>query len=382
MARSQQGLRFLGACLLQLAAITSASPIQANVNVDAPAAGNALVDKRDEIHTSTTTVWIEPRTVTVNPNDPTITREAGWTSTAAPPAFTSTVTSSCVTYNYSYPPDKWTTTTTTFTATAQSTVTVTDLTRAPETQYFFHTPTVTVTTPTATYVSYHCLNTLVVDFADWEYLTWTWSNWEHIATTTGLCLTTSTRSTTIPGVTGLPSSTKSLEDWEYFSEPGVSVETKHTVAIATDVSSVIPGTSTFTSCKGNPSPETTTTFTITQRKTVTDTITRTEKCGSGARAAAPTPRAVIAAPADGRVEKRQAPDHGEGEGSQVYPPVSSYTTVYTTVTVIDNVVSTLTGTAVVDIDTQLFPITRVVYVTKPATGTVTVTATETVCARP
>ncbi|KAK4139274.1 uncharacterized protein C8A04DRAFT_16002 [Dichotomopilus funicola] len=361
MARSRQGLRFLGACLLQLAALTSASPIQANANANA---GNAAlaVDKRDEIIVSTTTVWIPPATVTVNPNDPTITREAGWTSTAAPPAFTSTVTSSCITYNYSYPPDKWTTTTTTITATAQSTVTVTNLTRAPQTQYFFHTPTITVTTPTATYVSYHCLNTLVVQYADWEYLTWTWSNWEHIATTTGLCLTTSTRSTTIPGVTGLPTSTKSLEDWEYFSEPGVSVETKNTVAIATDVTSIIPGTSTYTSCKGNPSPETTTTITVTQRKTVTDTITRTEKCAVG-------------------VEQRQSGDHGEGEGSQVYPPVSSYTTVYTTVTVIDNVVSTLTGTAVVDIDTQLFPVTRIAYVTKPATGTVTVTATTTVCAK-
>ncbi|KAL2017443.1 hypothetical protein VTK56DRAFT_2099 [Thermocarpiscus australiensis] len=334
----------LGACLLQLATIISASPAQANA-----------VDRRDS--TTTTTVWIAPTTVTVNPRDPTITREAGWTTTIAPPPFTSTITSSCITYNYSYPPDSHPTTVTTETVTAQSTVTVTDTNRPLETQYFFHTPTVTVTTPLATYVSYHCLNTMVVQYADWEYLTWTWSYWQHVATTTGLCLTTSTRSTTIPGFTLPTASASTLQDWEYFSVPGVSVVTKNTVAIATDTTVTVPGTSTHTVCDSrNPHPTTTTTITITKRSTRTETV-------AGCTTKGPKARSGIEVGVEAR-------DLAAGT------PVEVLTVVYTTVTVISNSVYTLTGTAVVDVNTQEFPVTMIAYAT--TTGPA-VTVTETVC---
>jgi hypothetical protein len=336
--------------LLQLVALISASPIKAN----------AVVERDHASSTTTTTIWIEPATVTVNPRDPTITREAGWTTTTGPPPFTSTVTSSCITFDYSYPPEDHAPTVSTSTVTAQSTITVTDTNRPLETQYDFHTPTVTVTTPLATYVSYHCLNTLVVQYHDWEYLTWTWSNWAHTASTTGLCLTTSTRSTTIPGVTFPAQPTRELEDWEYFSVPGVSVVTKHSVAIVTDIRTVFPGTTTRTICDSrNPRPTTTSPFTIHRPSTtVTTTETVTKACAAGDKV------------------KRQG--SGTGEGSQVFPPVEVRTVVYTTVTVIDNTVSTLTGTAIVDINTQQFPVTRVAYTT--VAGTSTATATVTVCA--
>ncbi|KAH6850673.1 hypothetical protein B0I37DRAFT_428912 [Chaetomium sp. MPI-CAGE-AT-0009] len=346
MARTQGLGLTLGICLLQLASLVSASPLKPNA-----------VAKRDHASsTTTTTVWVEPATVTVNPRDPTITRDAGWTTTTGPPPFTSTVTSSCITYNYSYPPEDHSPTVSTSTVFAQSTITMTDTDRPLETQYYFHTPTVTVTTPLATYVSYHCLNTMVVQYHDWEYLTWTWSNWLHTATTTGLCVTTSTRSTTIPGVTLPAQPSRTLEDWEYFSEPGVSVVTKHSVAIVTDTSATIDGTTTRTICDSrNPRPTITTPFTIRRPSTtVTTTETYTTGCGVGAKA------------------RRQG--DGEGEGSQVYPPVEVRTLVYTTVTVIDNSVFTLTGTAVVDINTQEFPVTRVAYTTVTS-GVATVTKT-------
>ncbi|KAK4233832.1 hypothetical protein C8A03DRAFT_38426 [Achaetomium macrosporum] len=338
------GLTF-GACLLQLATLSSATPVQANA-----------VARRDS--TTTTTVWIAPTTVTVNPLDPTITREAGWTTTTGPPPFTSTITSSCITYNYSFPPDTRPTTVTTSTVTARSTVTVTDTNRPLQTQYFFHTPTVTVTTPLATYVSYHCLNTMVVQFADWEYLTWTWSYWQHVATTTGLCVTSSTRSTTIPGFTLPAPPTRTLEDWEYFSEPGVSVVTKNTVAIATDTTETFSGTTTVTVCDSrNPHPTTTTTVTVTKQATATKTVT-----GGGGCAA---------------VTSTKGPKRARGEAAAaVGTPVEVHTVVYTTVTVISNEVYTLTGTAVVDVNTQEFPVTRIAYTTTTGSG---VTVTETVC---
>jgi hypothetical protein len=246
---------------------------------------------------------------------------------------------------------------TTSTVTVRSTVTVTDTDRPTETQYFFHTPTVTVTTPTATYLSYHCLNTMVVQYADWEYLTWTWSYYENIASTTGLCLTTSTRSTTIPGFT-LPTSTRTLEDWEYFSVPGVSVVTKNTVAIATDTTETFPGTTTVTICDSrNPHPTTTTTITITKQATQTVTKTGGEGCTTKA--------------ANNKVRREEA-----GAEAAVGTPVEVHTVVYTTVTVIDNSVYTLTGTAVVDVNTQEFPVTRIAYTTTTGSG---VTVTETVC---
>ncbi|KAK4040864.1 hypothetical protein C8A01DRAFT_35134 [Parachaetomium inaequale] len=351
MARTQGFRLTLRGCLLQLATLISASPLHS-------------VARRDS--TTTTTTWIAPTTVTVNPRDPTITREAGWTTTTGPPPFTSTITSSCITYDYSYPPADHPPSVTTQTVTARSTVTVTDTNRPLETQYSFHTPTVTATTPLATYVSYHCLNTLIVQYHSWEYLTWTWSNWEHTATTTGLCLTTSTRSTTIPGVTLPAPDSKSLEDWEYFSEPGQSVATKNSVAIVTDTSATIAGTTTRTVCDGrNPSPVTTTTITVTRQSTTTKTVTGGGQCTT-VTGRAPEPRARSGAEGAGSgVEARQGGN----------TPVEVRTVVYTTVTVVSNMALTLTGTAVVDVNTQSFPVTRIAYVTRTGAGVVTATAT-------
>jgi len=361
MTRTQSLGFALGACLFQFVTSIAASPVQAKA-----------VALRDT--TTTTTVWIAPTTVTVNPLDPTITREAGWTTTAGPPPFTSTITSSCITYNYSYPPDKEPTTVTTQTVTARSTVTVTDTDRPLETQYSFHTPTVTVTTPLATYVSYHCLNTMVLQYADWEYLTYTFTYWQHVTSTTGLCLTTSTRLTTIPGVTLPTPPTRTLEDWEYFSVPGISVVTKNTVAIATDTT-VAAGkdvTTTYTVCDSrNPRPTTTTTVTITRHSTSTTTETVTGGAGCAATTDAPKARSVSEVVGNSIKEREAA--------AAADTPVEVRTVVYTTVTVISNSVYTLTGTAVVDVNTQEFPVTRIAYTTMTGTGEATVTRTATIC---
>lgn len=327
----------LGALFLQFAVLATASPPQLDG-----------IARRDHIiSTTTATTWISPTTVTVNPRDPTVTREAGWTSTAGLPPFTSTITSSCITHEYRVPPEDHPPSTKTETVTTRSTVTVTDTNRPLVTHFSFHTPTVTVTTPLGTRISYHCLNTLVVQYHDWDYLTWTWSAWEHMAIVTGVCLTSSTRSTTIPGVT-LPTPGRTLEDWEYFSTG--SIATKHSVAIVTDITAHIPGTTTRTICD-NPSPTTTTTYTVTRQPTTTTVYTAHPlECSRGSRA----------------LKARQ--------GDAANTPVEVHTVVYTTVTVVDNTVMTLTGTAVVDVNTQTFSQTRMAFVTTTGTGTATYTS--------
>lgn len=73
------------------------------------------------------------------------------------------------------------------------------------------------------------------------------------------------------------------------------------------------------------------------------------------------------------------PEGCQSDGSrprEANTPVEVHTVVYTTVTVISNTAFTLTGTAVVDVNTQEFPVTRIAYTT--VTGVVTGTATETV----
>jgi hypothetical protein len=61
----------------------------------------------------------------------------------------------------------------------------------------------------------------------------------------------------------------------------------------------------------------------------------------------------------------------EAAVAEVNTPVEVKTVVYTTVTVISNTVYTLTGTAVVDVNTQEFPVTRIAYVTNSGVATVT-----------
>ncbi|KAL2163036.1 hypothetical protein VTH06DRAFT_6872 [Thermothelomyces fergusii] len=189
MMQTQRAWLAWAACLLRLAGSATALPVE-----------GGTVARRDVTVTTTKTVTAAPTTVTVNPLDRTVTRDAGWTTTVGPPAFTSTITSDCITYSYSYPPSSEATTVVTTTVTERSTVTVTDTKLPPQTHTTWYVPTVTATKPTATYISYHCTNTMVVQYADWEYLTWTWTHWRNVATTTGLCLTTSTRSTTLPGL--------------------------------------------------------------------------------------------------------------------------------------------------------------------------------------
>ncbi|KXX79241.1 hypothetical protein MMYC01_205628 [Madurella mycetomatis] len=327
----------LGALLLQLPIPVTASPPQTN----------GIGPRNHVISTTTATTWISPTTVTVNPRDPTVTREAGWTSTAGLPPFTSTITSSCITYEYRYPPEDHLPSTKTETVTARSTLTVTDTNRPLVTHFSFHTPTVTVTTPLGTRVSYHCLSTLVVQYHEWAHLTWTWSVWEHMSIVTGVCLTSSTRSTTIPGVT-LPTPERTLQDWEYFSTG--SIATKHSVEMVTDTTAHIPGTTTRTICD-NPSPTTTTTIVITrQPTTITVYTAHPWECTRSPRA----------------LEARQ--------GDTANTPAEVHTVVYTTVTVIDNTVMTLTGTAVVDVNTQTFPRTRIAYTTTTGTGIATYTS--------
>ncbi|KAL2176403.1 uncharacterized protein P884DRAFT_203394 [Thermothelomyces heterothallicus CBS 202.75] len=365
MARTTQRLWLAwGACLLQRAGSITASPVQGNV-----------VARRDVTETKTTTVTVAPTTVTVNPLDPTITREAGWTSTVAPPPFTSTITSGCISYNYSFPPGSETTTVVTRTVTEQSTVTVTDTDLPPQTHFYFHLPTVTATTPTATYVSYHCTNTMVVQYADWEYLTWTWTRWQNLATTTGLCLTTSTRSTTLPGLETLlptPPVPPPGEDWEYFGEPGVTLATKNTVAIATDT--------TVTICdERNPRPTTTITtitVTVTRQSTTTKTVTGGPGCAPTTTTRAPGARSGRRRGGDDDDDDDDDDDNDDADDAAAAgTPVEVRTVVYTTVTVITNSVYTLTGTAIVDINTQEFPVTRIAYATTTGAGVVTVTQT-------
>ena len=293
-----------------------------------------------------------PATVTVNPLDPTVTRLAGWTSTTAPPDATSTVTSSCVTYDFRFPPHSPVSSVLqTQTVTVRRAVTVTDTKRPPVTQYEFFTPVVTVTTPLRTVVSYHCLNTLVVVYHDHPDLTITGTYWEHTRTTTAVCLTTSTRSTSLIGVTALPA-TPPLQDWEYFAS--TSLATKHTVAVLGLTAVRRSGTGTSTVCD-NPTRTVTTTFQLRNKSTATVTATDSSACRPDSTS---RPRAIEA---------------GEEEEAEVH------SVAYTTVTVIDNTVRTLTGTAVVDVRVQTFERTWVDYMT--ATGAAT-TTTAWVCTRP
>lgn len=212
MSRIQRLKPTLVAFLAQLGLVVTASLVEAN----------AIIAQRDHVgSTTSTTIWIAPATLTVNPKAPTVTRDVGWTSTAGPPPFTKTVTSPCITHEFRYPPENHSPLVKTETVTSRSTITVTDLSRLLVTHFPFHTPTVTATTPLGTRVSDHCLNTLVVQYHDWPHLTWTWTVWDRTSTVTDVCLTSSTRSTTIPGVT-LPSQDRTLQDWEYFSTGSIA----------------------------------------------------------------------------------------------------------------------------------------------------------------
>lgn len=325
---------FFGASLLWAASLSAASYVGAM--------------ERREHYTSTVfvTVTAAPVTETVNPLDPTITKSAGWTITSGPGPSISTITSSCISYSHRLPPVNHEPEVVTYTFTTRGTVTATDTDRPLTTQTEYHTPVVTVSTARATYFSYHCLNTLVVSYADFPGAVYTWSSHSATTYTTNVCLTSSTRSTTLPGIT-LPANPQTpLQDWEYFSSTNLA--TKYTVAVISTTIVAYPGTTTSTICN-NPSPTVTNTLTITRQPTTTTVLI---PCQNGITGSGSGPG----------ITRRDAPEK---------TPVEVHTVVYETVTVIDNAIQTLTGTAVVDVVTAEFTRTRVEYVTRVGVATVT-----------
>ncbi|KAK4166851.1 hypothetical protein QBC43DRAFT_204864 [Cladorrhinum sp. PSN259] len=338
-------------------------------------AGAHELEPRD--HTTTTvtvTTTAAPTTVTVNPNDPTITKPPpGWTSTIGPPDFTSVTTSGCVSFNFIIPPPDHPASTQTVTVTQQSTTTVTNPTRRPlTTQTIWPTPTITVTGPTRTLLSVHCTNTLVVSYYDAADApaTYTFSWWPTTSYVTGLCVTTTTRSTTIPGVT-LPT-TAPLADWEWFTS-GTTLATKYSIAILDLTQVTVPGVTTSTRCNSlNPSPTITTTIILSRSATTTTTATVTGACsnngGGGGGGGG----------GEGAKNKRDIHHDDAIIQARQQAPIEVQTVVYTTVTVIDNTIRTLTGTAVLDVVTQSFPRTAIAYVTSTV-ATRTVTVTSSVC---
>jgi hypothetical protein len=343
------GLRFLGvtASLLQLttAAETVLSPVWESVSVTLPG-----------------------RTVTVNPSDPTITVTAAGAVTSYVPEFitTTTITTNCITYQESFPPPKSVSRATkTWTATYTTVTTVTDTNRPIQTQTSTYWPTVTVTTSGKSYLEYHCTNTMVIAYADWEYLTYTWINDYDVHWVTTACLTSITRSTTIPGFS-LPSEPETTNaDWEWFTDPDTTHVTKHTVVVRLeDFASRFGYTS--TECV-NPSPVTTRTYTAV-RETTTYTTTVTSSVPG---CVTPTPGVKDKREGD-EIEERQVRSTTEWWEEYRGTPVEVQTVVYTTVTVISNTVYTLTGTAVVDVVTEVFPTTRGTITTRTVTGAMTV----------
>ncbi|KAK0636835.1 hypothetical protein B0T17DRAFT_91326 [Bombardia bombarda] len=339
------------ACLLGLAVLAAANPLPVD---------DALERRDHTTNTVTVTTWAPAATATVNPLDITITKPAGWTSTVQPPYATSTITSGCVGYSYIYPPSGHSTGVVTTTVTRQSTVTVTDTNRPIQTSVSYSTAYVTVTTPLVTLLSYYCTNTLVLSYYTDADSTYTWSQFNGGYTfVTEVCLTSVTRSTTIPGVT-VPT-TVPLNDWDYFGS--TTLYTKAT-RYQTDATSEFPGVGTATVCN-NPSPRVNFTVHVTRYTTTQTVFTQRTDQGCSTSTRAVTPRAELLA------ARQDAPSA---------TPIEVLTVIYTTVLVLDNTAQTLTGTAVVDVYTKSFPQTWPVYITTTASGASTYTSS--VCKLP
>jgi len=337
------------------------------------------VEKRNH-YTSTVfvTVTAAPVTETVNPLDPTITKSAGWTVTSGPGPSISTITSSCIRYSHRLPPVGHEAEIATYTFTTHDTVTVTDTNRPLTTQTEYYTPVVTVSTARATYLSYHCLNTLVVSYADFPGAVYTWTSFSATAYTTDVCLTSSTRSTTIPGVT-LRSSSVPLQDWEYFSTANLA--TKYTVDVISTTILAAQGTATSTVCEKSQTVTATRAITVTKFPSTTTVvftcgngitgsytppaITRRDSPGSGTEA-------VSTSTPEGQTQTQTQAEARTEKGKET---LEIHTIIYKTVTVLDNTIRTLTGTAIVDVAAAEFTQTRVEYVTSTvATGVATVSS--------
>ncbi|KAM7204708.1 hypothetical protein V8F20_003492 [Naviculisporaceae sp. PSN 640] len=364
----------LRASLLKLALVLVAANsflVGAAPDIDNIAQHPPNIHRRDH-----TTIWVTktstlpPATTTVNPRDPTITwPPPGWTITVGPPTSTKIITSpGCLAYSFISPPPDHPAPIATETVTIRNTVTVTDPNRLPLiTQTIFPTPTITVTSQ-QTVTSIHCTNTLVVSYYDKPDApaTYTFTQWQSTSFITGLCKATITRSTTIPGVI-LPT-TPPLQDWEYFSD-GSTLATKYSIAILDLTQITVPGVTTSTKCDPslNPSPAVSTWTGRFDHRTTTTVVTRV-----------PDPSACTARSVNVRGANMQGSEDEALEARQVTAtPIEVRTVVYTTVTVVNNTIRTLTGTAIVDVVTQSFPRTSLVWTT--LTGTETVKVTSRVC---
>ncbi|KAK0710423.1 hypothetical protein B0T21DRAFT_415979 [Apiosordaria backusii] len=337
--------------LLAASSLAAANPAATNIPK------NPLPKRHHSTTTLTITTWLPAITTTRNPSDPTVTLPALITHTAGTPTFTSTITQPCLSYSFLYPPESHPPDILTFTYETRSTITVYDTAKKTTTRTVLTTPTVTFTKPINTVISRYCPNTLVVSYVDHEHLTWSWTQWAGgITHITGVCLTSSTRSTTIPGVTLPTGTTKTLEDWEYFSEGG-TVATKYSVGVVYEAFPTVEGRYTSILCEGGQTVETTSTVRVT-RQLGTTTVTGGAGCTKGA----------------GRRGGTKGGTEVGGMGRRQQQPVRVETVVYTTVTVVGNQVMTLTGTAVVDVNRAVFTRTRVRYetVTRGEGATVTV----------
>ncbi|KAK4184979.1 hypothetical protein QBC35DRAFT_32485 [Podospora australis] len=307
----------------------------------------ATITKTVTSATSTSTLKI--------PFTTTVTTAGRWTSTVVvgdPPYTYTTTTAPCITYSWiTFAPRHETQTVTTTSTAYLTTVTATPTYWVPTFTVYVDGPATTVTRTTTyqypTQTVRQCASTLVIDLIDHPGATFTYSNYAATHTVSGLCLTPVTRSTDIPGVT-LP--TREAGDDEFFTS-GATQATKTSIAPIQELTDTfIQDTTTVTACVSNPTPISTRwTITVTYaEKTTTvpehlDQLCRTPTYGK--------PR-VTGDALQGRQEVTSVPP----------TPVRVETVVYTTLTVIDNTVRTLTGTAVVDYFTQSFPKTVATYV--------------------
>ncbi|KAK4205481.1 hypothetical protein QBC40DRAFT_320325 [Triangularia verruculosa] len=319
--------------------------------------------KRDHVwSTITKTVTIETTTFYAHPTTTTtITTTGRWTSTAweySPPYTYTTTTPPCITYGYITFAPRHETQTVTHTKTAYlTTVTVTPTYWVPTWTAIVELPKIITTTVSPEYPTQTvrvCASTLVIDLIDHPDATYTYTYYAAATIVPGPCLDSTTRSTTIPGVS-LP--TREPADADYFS-PGATRATKTSIAPVVELTQVtLPGTTTVTDCALNPTPISTYwTISVTYAEATTTVTTHNDQLCGTRTYGKPRPQT-----ADAEVEKRQV--------TSVPATLAKVeTVVYTTLTVIDNTVRTLTGTAVVDYFTKSFPKTVATYVKTTVVG--------------
>jgi hypothetical protein len=363
--------------------------------------------RRESDFTTTVTTWAAPNTVTVNPSDPTVWRPV-YTRTIWPFTTTVVITSGCVTYTGIYPPEDPTglsttkpaststsLTTATITVTTRSTVTETRTDRPITTKYSVTTPTVSKLTGRTDY-STKCTNTLVRSFYVPTIHTYTYTTASVYTRIfkTEVCMTSVTRWATIPGVT--LTYEPYTADWDRFTT-GTIVTTPEPLWSSTQVT-VTTDTAIETEVVcDNPGTRTTSTYyTVTMTPSTSTVYRQRADCSSSSiqpPAATPTAPPVLAGRGslhedaqEGRVKTmivaepvlvvRQGSylqDSGVKLPRQAPPvitPVEVQTITYTTAVLLNGTVTTLTGTAVVDVYTRTFTTIAMVGHTVTATATI------------